>query len=442
MHTIEYLEKKDMEHIQLMRLKQTVQRVYDHVPYYRGLMEQAQVTPEAIKHLSDIAKLPFSNKEDLRINYPFGLFAVAKDQIVRLHASSGTTGKPTVVGYTQHDLDMWSEAVKRLAVMAGATQEDVVQIAFGYGLFTGAFGLHYGLEKLGATIIPISSGNTKKQLMMMQDLGTTILVSTPSYALHMGEVAKNMGIDPKKDLQLRIGLFGGEGSSESVRKELEDVWGILATENYGMSELIGPGVSGECVHKMGMHINEDYFLAEIIDPVTQEVLEDGQIGELVITTLDKEALPLIRYRTKDLTRLIKEPCACGRTTKRMEKISGRSDDMLIIRGVNVFPTQIEEVMGEFDELAPHYEILLRKEGHLDTLEIKIELKTDMNLDSYQYLQNLEKEIKHRLRTMLNLQAIVSLVSPKTLQRFEGKAKRIKDLRKIQEENHETNYVRQ
>ncbi len=442
MHTIEYLEKKDMEHIQLMRLKQTVQRVYDHVPYYRGLMEQAQVTPEAIKHLSDIAKLPFSNKEDLRINYPFGLFAVAKDQIVRLHASSGTTGKPTVVGYTQHDLDMWSEAVKRLAVMAGATQEDVVQIAFGYGLFTGAFGLHYGLEKLGATIIPISSGNTKKQLMMMQDLGTTILVSTPSYALHMGEVAKNMGIDPKKDLQLRIGLFGGEGSSESVRKELEDVWGILATENYGMSELIGPGVSGECVHKMGMHINEDYFLAEIIDPVTQEVLEDGEIGELVITTLDKEALPLIRYRTKDLTRLIKEPCACGRTTKRMEKISGRSDDMLIIRGVNVFPTQIEEVMGEFDELAPHYEILLRKEGHLDTLEIKIELKTDMNLDSYQYLQNLEKEIKHRLRTMLNLQAIVSLVSPKTLQRFEGKAKRIKDLRKIQEENHETNYVRQ
>ncbi len=442
MHTIEYLEKKDMEHIQLMRLKQTVQRVYDHVPYYRGLMEQAQVTPEAIKHLSDIAKLPFSNKEDLRINYPFGLFAVAKDQIVRLHASSGTTGKPTVVGYTQHDLDMWSEAVKRLAVMAGATQEDVVQIAFGYGLFTGAFGLHYGLEKLGATIIPISSGNTKKQLMMMQDLGTTILVSTPSYALHMGEIAKNMGIDPKKDLQLRIGLFGGEGSSESVRKELEDVWGILATENYGMSELIGPGVSGECVHKMGMHINEDYFLAEIIDPVTQEVLEDGQIGELVITTLDKEALPLIRYRTKDLTRLIKEPCACGRTTKRMEKISGRSDDMLIIRGVNVFPTQIEEVMGEFDELAPHYEILLRKEGHLDTLEIKIELKTDMNLDSYQYLQNLEKEIKHRLRTMLNLQAIVSLVSPKTLQRFEGKAKRIKDLRKIQEENHETNYVRQ
>lgn len=442
MHTIEYLKKKDMEHIQLMRLKQTVQRVYDHVPYYRGLMEQAQVTPEAIKHLSDIAKLPFSNKEDLRINYPFGLFAVAKDQIVRLHASSGTTGKPTVVGYTQHDLDMWSEAVKRLAVMAGATQEDVVQIAFGYGLFTGAFGLHYGLEKLGATIIPISSGNTKKQLMMMQDLGTTILVSTPSYALHMGEVAKNMGIDPKKDLQLRIGLFGGEGSSESVRKELEDVWGILATENYGMSELIGPGVSGECVHKMGMHINEDYFLAEIIDPVTQEVLEDGQIGELVITTLDKEALPLIRYRTKDLTRLIKEPCACGRTTKRMEKISGRSDDMLIIRGVNVFPTQIEEVMGEFDELAPHYEILLRKEGHLDTLEIKIELKTDMNLDSYQYLQNLEKEIKHRLRTMLNLQAIVSLVSPKTLQRFEGKAKRIKDLRKIQEENHETNYVRQ
>ncbi len=442
MHTIEYLEKKDMEHIQLMRLKQTVQRVYDHVPYYRGLMEQEQVTPEAIKHLSDIAKLPFSNKEDLRINYPFGLFAVAKDQIVRLHASSGTTGKPTVVGYTQHDLDMWSEAVKRLAVMAGATQEDVVQIAFGYGLFTGAFGLHYGLEKLGATIIPISSGNTKKQLMMMQDLGTTILVSTPSYALHMGEVAKNMGIDPKKDLQLRIGLFGGEGSSESVRKELEDVWGILATENYGMSELIGPGVSGECVHKMGMHINEDYFLAEIIDPVTQEVLEDGEIGELVITTLDKEALPLIRYRTKDLTRLIKEPCACGRTTKRMEKISGRSDDMLIIRGVNVFPTQIEEVMGEFDELAPHYEILLRKEGHLDTLEIKIELKTDMNLDSYQYLQNLEKEIKHRLRTMLNLQAIVSLVSPKTLQRFEGKAKRIKDLRKIQEENHETNYVRQ
>lgn len=430
---IEGANRHEIRQIQSERLVDTVKRIYDNVPYYRKKMEDIGLTPEDIQGVDDLKLLPFTVKEDLRINYPFGLFCVPQKEVVRIHASSGTTGKPTVVGYTKNDIEMWSDMVARLCVMAGATNEDTVQIAFGYGLFTGAFGLHYGLEKIGATVVPISSGNTKKQIMLMKDFGTTILVSTPSYALHLGEEALRMGINPKKDLKVRLGLFGGEGSSEAARQEIQNIWGMLATENYGMSELIGPGVSGECQELMGMHINEDHFIAEIINPVTGEVLEEGEMGEMVVTAISKEALPLIRYRTKDLTRLMTEPCPCGRTMARMEKISGRSDDMLIIRGVNVFPTQIEEVLGMFDALGAHYEIILRKEGYLDTMEIKIELKDELPSDSYKFLETLENKILHQLKSALGLSAKVRLVSPKTLKRFEGKAKRITDRRLIDEE---------
>jgi phenylacetate-CoA ligase len=424
----ETLTRSEIVKIQEERLKETVERIYNKVPYYRAKMDEVNIKPEDIKSLEDLQKLPFTVKDDLRKNYPFGLFTVPQKEVVRLHASSGTTGKPTVVGYTKKDLETWSELIARLVTMAGATDEDVAQIAFGYGLFTGAFGLHYGLEKVGATVIPISSGNTEKQIMIMKDFGTTILVSTPSYALHMAEVAKGMGIDPKTDLKVRIGLFGGEGSSEAMRKELQNVWGMLATENYGMSELIGPGVSGECDQLQGMHICEDHFIPEIIDPVTGAVLPPGSEGELVITTITKEALPLIRYRTKDVTHLMYETCSCGRTSVRMAKIKGRSDDMLIIRGVNVFPTQIEGVLLSFTELGPHYEIEVKKKGYMDIMEISVELIDDTLLDSYQKLKELEDKIHHGLRTILGLDAKIKLVSPRTLKRFEGKAKRVIDLR--------------
>ncbi|MFZ7121084.1 MAG: phenylacetate--CoA ligase family protein [Eubacteriaceae bacterium] len=424
----ETLTRSEIENIQLLKLQETIHRMYTNVPYFKMKMDSIKLAPSDITSLQDLHKLPFTVKDDLRDNYPFGLFAVPQKDVIRLHASSGTTGKPTVVGYTKNDIDTWSDLVARLAVMAGATNEDTVQIAFGYGLFTGAFGLHYGLEKIGATVIPISSGNTEKQIMLMKDFETTILVSTPSYALHMGEVAKSMGIDPKHDLKVRLGLFGGEGSSEAMRTQLHNIWGMFATENYGMSELIGPGVSGECTALKGMHISEDHFIPEIIDPKTGEVLPIGEKGELVITTISKEALPLIRYRTKDITRLMYEPCNCGRTTVRMEKISGRTDDMLIIRGVNVFPSQIEEILNKFDELGPHYELLIKKKGHLDFMEIDVELTEDFSLDAYKDLKNLENKIKHGLRTILGLDAKIKIVNPRTLKRFEGKAKRVTDLR--------------
>lgn len=431
--SIESAKRSEIQKLQSQRLIDTVKRIYSKVPYYRHKMEAAGLRPEDISGIEDLHRLPFTVKEDLRINYPFGMFCVPQKEVVRLHASSGTTGKPTVVGYTQNDINIWSDMVARIVTMAGVTAEDTVQIAFGYGLFTGAFGLHYGLEKIGATVIPISSGNTKKQIMLMQDFATTVLVSTPSYALHMGEIALEMGIDPKKDLNVRIGLFGGEGSSEAMRQQLHELWGMFATENYGMSELIGPGVSGECRELAGMHINEDHFIAEIVDPVTGEVLDDGEKGELVITAITKEALPLIRYRTKDLTRLFTDQCVCGRTMARMEKISGRNDDMLIVRGVNVFPTQIEEVLGLFDDLGPHYEIILAKKGYLDIMEIKVELKEALAMDSYHYLESLERKIASQLKSSLGISAKISLVSPRTLQRFEGKAKRITDLREKDKE---------
>ena len=348
----ETLSRSEMEVIQLERLKKTIKRVYDTVPYYRKKMEEVSITPDDINSLDDLSKLPFTTKQDMRDTYPFGLFTVPKKELRRIHASSGTTGKPTVVGYTQNDLDMWAECVARIAAAGGATEEDVSQICFGYGMFTGALGLHYGLEKIGSTIVPSSTGNTQKQIMFMQDFETTLLVATPSYALRIAEVAREMGLEPSKDLHIKIGLVGSELMTEAMRQEMYKAWGsdLKLTQNYGMSELIGPGVSGECLELEGMHINEDQFIPEIIDPKTGEVLPHGEKGELVVTCITKEALPLIRYRTKDITRLFYEPCACGRTTVRMENLSGRSDDMLKIRGVNVFPSQIEEVLVSMDAL--------------------------------------------------------------------------------------------
>lgn len=424
----ETLSRQEIEEIQLARLKETVTRVWEKVPAYRKKMEEAGVRPEHIRTLKDLAKLPFVTKQDLRDNYPFGLFAVPKEELVRIHASSGTTGKPTVVGYTRRDLNMWTECVSRIAAMGGATKRDVAQICFGYGMFTGALGLHFGLENIGATMVPSSTGNSEKQIMYMQDFGTTLLVATPSYALRLAEVAYQMGVDPKKDLQVKIGLVGSELLTEAMRAEMHKLWGddMLVTSNYGMSELMGPGVSGECQYMDGMHINEDYFIPEIIDPKTGEVLPPGEKGELVVTCIYKEGLPLIRYRTKDVTRLIYEPCKCGRTTCRMENLDGRTDDMLKIRGVNVFPSQIEEVILNVEEIGPHYEIILTRKDHADRMEIRVELLKET--DSYKELEAIEKKIKSRLRIVLGLDAKISLESPNTLQRFEGKAKRVKDLR--------------
>lgn len=427
----ESLPRNEMEDLQFTRLKDTLHKIYEKVPAYGKKMDEAKVTCDDIQSLKDIIKLPYTVKQDLRDTYPFGMFLVPRKDLIRIHASSGTTGKPTVVGYTRKDMDLWTELVSRIAVMGGARSDDVAQIGFGYGMFTGALGLHYGLENIGASVIPASAGNTKKQLMYMKDFGTTLLVATPSYALHIGEVAKQMGIEPARDLNVRIGLFGGEGMTEPMRDEMHKLWGdqMAATQNYGMSELIGPGAAGECLELQGMHINEDHFIPEIIDPDTGQVLAAGEKGELVVSCITKEALPLIRYRTGDITRLMYEPCPCGRTTVRMENISGRSDDMLIIRGVNVFPSQIEEVLLNVSEIGPHYEIMVSRDGHLDEIEIKVELADASLLDSYTRLRELEKGIRARIRSVLGIDARIKLMAPQSLKRFEGKARRVTDLRK-------------
>ena len=424
----ETLSRAEMQNLQLSRLQETVKRVYEKVPYYRAKMDAVGVTPADVKTLDDLQKLPFTTKQDMRDTYPFGLFAVPKDELVRIHASSGTTGKPTVVGYTRGDLETWTDCVSRIACMGGASEKDVAQICFGYGMFTGALGLHYGLEKIGAAIVPSSTGNSEKQLMYMQDFQTSLLVATPSYALRLAEVAKEQGIDPQKDLSVKIALVGSELLTDAMREEMHAVWGkdIKITSNYGMSELMGPGVSGECLEHCGMHINEDYFIPEIIDSATGEVLPAGEKGELVITCIKKEGLPLIRYRTKDITRLFYEPCACGRTTCRMENLMGRSDDMLKIRGVNVFPSQIEEVILSVEELGPHYEIVVERVGYSDMLTVRVELNE--TTDSFARLQAIEKKTRAKLKTILGLDAKVQLESPASLQRFEGKAKRVRDLR--------------
>ncbi len=427
----ECMKRSDMEGVQLDRLCQTVKRVYENVPFYRQALDEKGMKPENIRTLADISNLPFTTKDDIREHYPYGLFSSPIKKIVRLHASSGTTGKPTVVGYTKNDIDLWSEMVTRLVVAAGAREDDVAQVAFGYGLFTGAFGLHYGLERLGATIVPASTGNTERQIMLMQDFGTTILVSTPSYALYLAETAQSAGIEPRS-LKIRLGLFGAEGCSDEMRQEVERIWGISAVENYGMSEIIGPGVSGECQCKQGLHINEDHFYPEIVNPVTGEVLPYGEFGELVITTITKEGFPLLRYRTRDITSLNPEPCACGRTLVRMTKVQGRTDDMLKIRGVNVFPSQIESVLIGIEEVGNHYNIIIRKKGFLDEIDIVVELADESLLEDFRQLENLQNKVRHKLRVVLGIDANVRLVQPKTLARSEGKAKRIIDQRNQQE----------
>ncbi len=425
--SIETMPRDEMAALQLQRLQWSVRHAYDNVPMYRAKMQAANVTPDDIRQLSDIKYIPLTSKHDLREQYPFKLLAVPMKEIVRIHASSGTTGQPITAGYTRDDLDMWAENIARIVVAAGGSDEDIVQIAFGYTLFTGAFGLHGGWEKVGAAIIPISSGNTERQINIMRDFGATALVATPSYALYMAEVAEKMGALP--DLKLRIGLFGAEASTEEMRAELEKRWGITATENYGLTELLGPGVAGECTCKCGMHINEDHFYAEIIDPETGDPLPMGEQGEMVLTTLSKRGQPALRYRTRDITRLIEEPCACGRTLLRMEKIKGRSDDMLIIRGVNVFPSQIESVLIATEGVGPNYEIVVTRTGYMDHIEVKVELTDARLLEKYGELERLQGRIHNALRTMLSIDAKVTLVSPNTLKRFEGKAKRVSDLRK-------------
>ncbi len=424
---IETMPRKELEALQLERLKHIVDYCYNNVPFYHKRLSEAGVTGDRIKCLSDIQYIPFTNKADIRDNYPFGLFAVPRKQIVRIHASSGTTGKPTVVGYTRNDINNWSDCVARLCMAVGVTDEDVAQISFGYGLFTGALGLHYGLEKIGCSVIPISSGNTQKQAMILKDFGSTVLVSTPSYAMYMSEVAHEMGIT-NDDIKLRIGLFGSEGCTNELRDLIEKGFGLFSTDNYGMSELMGPGVSGECHFRDGLHFAEDHFLPEIIDPATGDPLPAGENGELVITTLTKEGIPMLRYRTKDISRLNYEPCACGRTHARMDKVKGRSDDMLKIRGVNVFPSQIESVMANIEGISPHYQLVLTRRNYTDYLEVKIELVDATLLENYAGLEALRQSAVSKLRTVLGIDAKVTLVSPRSLERYEGKAKRIVDLR--------------
>lgn len=428
----ETMPRAKIREIQLERLRYTVRYCYENVPFYKKKLDDAGVTPDSIKTLDDIRRIPPTTKADLRDNYPFGLFAVPMKDIVRIHASSGTTGKPTVVGYTAHDLDMWSDCMARLCAAAGATADDIVQISFGYGMFTGALGLHYGLEKLGCAVVPNSSGNTEKALMYMRDFKTTALVATPSYALYMAETAKKLEY-PMSDYHLRLGLFGSEGCTPEMRTQIETAWGLFATDNYGMSELMGPGVSGECEERCGLHINEDYFLVEIVDPNTLEVLGEGETGEVLITTLTKEGIPLLRYRTRDISRITYEPCKCGRTFARMDKIKGRSDDMLKIRGVNVFPSQIESVLVGMQDVSPHYQLIVRREGFADTLEIRVELSDISLLESYGKIEELQNRIRHNMHTVLGIQCKVSIVEPNTIERFVGKAKRVVDLRNQTEE---------
>ena len=432
---IETLGRKKLEELQLSRLKWIVSHCYQTVPLYRSKFDEAGFEPDKLKTLSDIQYIPFTTKEDIRDTYPFGMFASPMNKIVRIHASSGTTGKPTVVGYTKNDLTNWSDLVARLCAAAGASEDDIVHIAFGYGLFTGALGLHYGLERLGATIVPTSSGNTEKNLMLMKDFGATALVSTPSYALYMSEIAREMGLK-KDDFKMRLGLFGSEGCTPEMRDKIEEAWGLFATDNYGMSELMGPGVSGECEFRCGMHVAEDHFIPEVIDSKTGAVLGAGEVGELVITTITKEGFPVLRYRTKDITRLNYDVCACGRTHVRMDKIMGRTDDMLKIRGVNVFPSQIESVLVSCPQVGGHYQLIVRSEGYMDTLEVKVELFDTSLLEKYSELEKLQRTINAKLKTVLGIDAKVSLTEPKSLERFQGKAKRVIDLRNTKEDNHQ------
>ena len=425
----ECMDRDELRKIQGERLRETVDRLYFNVPYYRQKMQEAGLGPDSVRTIDDIHKLPFTTKQDLRDNYPFGLFAVPMSEIVRIHASSGTTGKPTVVGYTRGDIATWSEVMARTLTCAGADRHDFIQVAYGYGLFTGGLGIHYGGEKIGASVIPISGGNTIRQLQLMHDFGSTVLACTPSYALFLSEAIEESGIN-RKDLKLRVGVFGAEPWTENMRKEIEEKLKIKAIDIYGLSEVIGPGVASECLIQEGLHISEDHFYPEIIDPVTLEVLPAGMVGELVFTTITKEGLPLIRYRTRDLTRLDYEKCKCGRTMVRMEKCLGRSDDMLIIRGVNLFPSQVESVLLEIKEIKPHYLLIVDRINNLDTLELQVEVDEAFFQDKISQLQSLRQKIQNNLESALGLGIKVTLVEPKTIERSEGKAKRVIDNRKL------------
>nr|WP_040378304.1 phenylacetate--CoA ligase [Dethiobacter alkaliphilus] len=423
------MSRDRLQEVQLKRLKKTVERVYNSVPHYRRVFQAEGIEPGDIQSLDDLSRLPFTVKQDFRDNYPFGLFSVPQNEIVRYHSSSGTTGKPTVVGYTRNDLATWSELMARSLVSAGATRNSVVQNAYGYGLFTGGLGVHYGAELLGAAVIPISGGNTQRQVMVMKDFGTNVLTCTPSYALFIAEVIEEMGLS-LDEFKLHAGIFGAEPWSENMRQEIERRLGIRATDIYGLSEIIGPGVAIECEEKCGLHIFEDHFIPEIIDPATGEVLPYGEKGELAITTVTKEALPIIRYRTRDITTLTVEPCLCGRTHVRMAKVTGRSDDMIIVRGVNVFPTQVESVLLEIGETEPHYQLVVTRKGSLDMLEIQVEVSERMFSDKIKRLEELEKKIHSQIDSILGISAKIRLVEPKTIPRSEGKAKRVIDKREL------------
>jgi phenylacetate-CoA ligase len=425
----ECMSREDLELVQLERLQATLSRVARNVPFYRKKFADLNLDPDQVRSLDDVRRLPFTTKLDVRDNYPYGLFAVPLREVVRLQASSGTTGKPVVVGYTKGDVRRWSELVARVLTAGGVTKDDVVQIALNYGLFTGGFGFHYGAERIGASVIPISSGNSRRQIMIMQDYRATALICTPSYALHLADTLASLGIE-RNQLTLRVGLFGAEPWSEPMRREIEDRLGILATDNYGISEVMGPGIAGECLERQGLHINEDHFLAEIVDPESGEPVPAGQTGELVLTTLTKEAFPVIRYRTGDLTRLISEPCRCGRTFRRMARVPGRADDMLIIRGINVFPSQVEALMLETGLIEPHYQIVLDRAGHLDTATILVEAPESFCTDRISESQRIIETVRRRLETDLGVDFEVRLVEPRTLERSEGKARRVIDRRTL------------
>lgn len=426
----ETLPRPALEALQFKRLKATIERVYRNVPFYKQSFDKAGISPDNVKCLDDLQGLPFTTKQDMRDSYPYGLFATSLEEIVRIHASSGTTGKPTVVGYTHKDIEIWTELMARSLVAAGAHKGDIIHNAYGYGLFTGGLGAHYGAERLGASVIPISGGNTKRQIMIMQDFGSTVLTCTPSYSLFMAEEAKAEGID-FKNLKLRVGIFGAEPWSEAMRGEIEEKLNLAAIDIYGLSEIMGPGVAIECIEaKKGLHIWEDHFLPEIINPETGQRVADGELGELVITTITKQGIPLIRYRTRDITSITYEQCICGRTHARIARMSGRSDDMLIIRGVNVFPSQIESILVGIEGVEPHYLLIVDRKENLDTLEVQVEVDERLFSDEIKVLQQLSRRIEKEIKDMLGVTCTAKLVEPKTIQRSEGKAKRVIDNRKL------------
>lgn len=426
----ETLPRAALEALQLKRLQATVARVYANVPFYKQSFDAAGIKPEDIKSLTDLQRLPFTTKQNMRDSYPYGLFAAPMEEIVRIHASSGTTGKPTVVGYTQKDIETWSELMARSFMAAGAHKGDIIHNAYGYGLFTGGLGAHYGAEKLGASVIPISGGNTKRQIMIMQDFGSTVLTCTPSYSLYLAEEAAAEGVDIKSS-KLRVGIFGAEPWSEAMRGEIEANLGLDAIDIYGLSEIMGPGVAIECIEeKHGLHIWEDHFIPEIINPETGLPVTEGEKGELVITTITKQGIPLIRYRTRDITSISYAPCVCGRTHGRIARMSGRSDDMLIIRGVNVFPSQIESILVRIEGVEPHYLLIVDRKDNLDTLEVQVEVDERIFSDEIKVLQTLARRIEKEIKDMLGVTCTVKLVEPKTIQRSEGKAQRVRDNRKL------------